>query len=316
MAKVFSQRWTRTENHFINRVSFLAMQLFSDSSNSQRKREGMTLTNTDRRVASIVLAAGRGSRMKGYTGNKTLLPLEPGESVFTGRRPIITYLMDHLPPGPKALVVNHGKAQVTAATGGTGAQYCEQPVLNGTGGALLAAGDFIASQPAAHIIITMGDVPFVRRSTYETLVTGLADHDLMILGFAPADKKQYGVLEIEAGKVRKITEWKYWKDYPAVRRSALTICNSGIYAARKSALVHYLPILASRPQIVHKEVEGKMTAVEEFFFTDLVEYMVLDGNPVGFHVVADESETMGIDDVAALEKAQAIYAGLKNRASV
>jgi bifunctional UDP-N-acetylglucosamine pyrophosphorylase / glucosamine-1-phosphate N-acetyltransferase len=276
----------------------------------------MTLMDTDQQVASIIMAAGRGSRMKGYTGNKTLLPLEPDETVFIGRRPIITHLMDHLPPGPKALVVNHCKDQVMAATGETAAQYCEQPVLNGTGGALLAAGDFVASQPAAHVIITMGDVPFVGRSTYETLVAGLADHDLMILGFSPADKKQYGVLEIEAGKVRKITEWKYWKDYPAVRQAALTVCNSGIYAARKSALVHYLPILASRPQIVHKEVDGKMTAIEEFFFTDLIEYMVQDGKPVGFHVAADESETMGIDDVAALEKAQSIYAALKNRERV
>jgi bifunctional UDP-N-acetylglucosamine pyrophosphorylase/glucosamine-1-phosphate N-acetyltransferase len=282
----------------------------------QRKREAMTLMDTDPHVASIVMAAGRGSRMKGYAGNKTLLPLEPGETVFKGHRPIITHLMDNLPPGPKALVVNHGKDQVIAATAATGAHYCEQPVLNGTGGALLAAGNFIASQPAALVIITMGDVPFVRRSTYETLVSGLADHDLMILGFSPADKKQYGVLEIEAGRVRKITEWKYWKDYPAVRQSTLKICNSGIYAARKSALVHYLPILASRPQIVHKEVDGKVTAIEEFFFTDLIEYMVQDGKPVGFHVVVDESETMGIDDVAALEKAQAIYAGLKNRAPV
>jgi bifunctional UDP-N-acetylglucosamine pyrophosphorylase/glucosamine-1-phosphate N-acetyltransferase len=273
----------------------------------------MTVTDTDRRVASIVMAAGRGSRMKGYAGNKTLLPLEPGKTAFEGRRPIITHLMDNLPAGPKALVVNHGKDQVMAATGVTGADYCEQPVLNGTGGAILAAGDFVASQPVEHIIITMGDVPFVRKSTYETLVAGLADHDLMILGFSPADKKQYGMLEIEAGQVKKITEWKYWKDYPPARQAALTVCNSGIYAARKSALVHYLPILASRPQIVHKEVDGKMTAIEEFFFTDLIEYMVRDGNPVGFHVVADEFETMGIDDVDALEKAQAIYSGLKNR---
>ena len=86
------------------------------------------------------------------------------------------------------------------------------------------------------------------------------------------------------------------------------MCNSGIYAARTSALVSYLPILASRPQIVEKQVNGKMTDIEEYFFTDLIEAMVQDGKRVGFHVAEDEFETMGIDDVAALEKAQAIYA--------
>lgn len=270
----------------------------------------MTMTDTDKHVASIIMAAGRGSRMKGYAGNKTLLPLEPGNSVFNGRQPIIMHLMENLPAGSKALIVNHCKDEVMATTRDTGAVYCEQPVLNGTGGAILAAGAFVASQSTQRVVITMGDVPFVKKLTYENLVDGLDTHDLMILGFSPEDKKQYGVLEVEKGQVRKITEWKFWKDYPPRLQDQLTICNSGIYAARRSALVHYLPILASRPQIVQKEVDGKITDIEEFFFTDLIEYMVKDGKRVGFHVVDDESETMGIDDVAALETAQAIFKGV------
>lgn len=268
----------------------------------------MTLPDGGSVVASIIMAAGRGSRMKGYEGNKTLLPLEPGASVFSGCQPIIVYLMANLPVGPKAVIVNHCKAQVMETTRGSGVVYCEQPVLNGTGGAILAAGDFVAAQNAEAVIITMGDVPFVRPATYATLVDGLENHDLMVLGFAPRDKKQYGVLEIEKGRVKRITEWKYWKDYPAERRESLSICNSGIYAARRSALVHYLPILASRPQIVQKEINGQLTDIEEFFFTDLIECMVQDGRHVGFHLVTDEFETMGVDDATALEKAQAIYA--------
>jgi bifunctional UDP-N-acetylglucosamine pyrophosphorylase / glucosamine-1-phosphate N-acetyltransferase len=248
--------------------------------------------------------------MRDYSGNKTLLPLAPRNSVYNGHRPIIMHLMENLPSGPRCLIVNHCKSQVIDATRATGAVYCEQPVLNGTGGAILASKDFVAAQLAPHVIITMGDVPFVQKRTYETLADGLNDHDLMILGFSPMDKKQYGVLEIDKGRVRKITEWKYWKDYPAARQDSLTICNSGIYAARRSALVNYLPILASRPQIVQKEINGTMTDIEEFFFTDLIEFMVQDGKRVGYHVVDDEFETMGIDDVTALEKAQAIFAGL------
>lgn len=264
---------------------------------------------TGQPVASIIMAAGRGSRMKDYTGSKTLLPLEPGTSVFEGRHPIILHLMDRLPEGPKAVIVNHCKADVVAATQTSGAVYIDQLVLNGTGGAILAAGDFIDSLSIDRVIITMGDVPFVRRETYLCMADGLSSHDLMILGFSPADKKQYGVLEIEAGKVKKITEWKYWRDYPSDRQADLTVCNSGIYAVRRSALAHYLPILASRPQIVQKEVNGQLTDIEEFFFTDLIEYMVQDGKQVGYHVVEDEIETMGIDDVGALKKAQAIFQG-------
>ncbi len=259
-------------------------------------------------IASIIMAAGRGSRMKGYDGNKTLLPLAPEKNIFTGHKPIVLHLMGNLPPGPKALVVNHCKEKVKAVTQETGAVYCEQPMLNGTGGAILAAKAFIFAQDAQRVIITMGDVPFVKRSTYENLVAGLDNHDLMILGFSPADKKQYGVLEIEDGRVQKITEWKYWKSYPIARQAQLTVCNSGLYAVHRSALEHYLPILASNPQIVQKEVDGTLMDIEEYFFTDLIEYMVRDGKRVGYHVVEDESETMGVDDAVALERAQKIYA--------
>ena len=306
MQDLDSNIWTALEIHFIYADNESRRDDFFNY-RSNRKQDRMTLTDTDPRVASIIMAAGRGSRMEGYNGNKTLLPLVPGSSVFVGSQPILMHLMENLPAGPKALIVNHRKDEVMAITRGTGAVYCEQPVLNGTGGAILAAGEFVNAQRVSHVIITMGDVPFVQKRTYRRLVDGLDTHDLMILGFSPENKKQYGMLEIEKRKVRKITEWKYWKDYPSDRQESLTVCNSGIYAARRSALANYLPILASRPQIVQKQVDGRMTDIEEFFFTDLIEFMVKDGKRVGFHVVDDEFETMGIDDVAALEKAQAIY---------
>jgi len=71
--------------------------------------------------------------------------------------------------------------------------------------------------------------------------------------------------------------------------------------------------MASRPQIVHKEINGKTTPVKEFFITDLVEYLVDDGKSVGCILAEDEHETMGIDDHTALLKAQAIF---KVKASV
>jgi bifunctional UDP-N-acetylglucosamine pyrophosphorylase/glucosamine-1-phosphate N-acetyltransferase len=258
-------------------------------------------------TASIIMAAGRGSRMKGYEGNKTLLPLIAGQTIFEGERTLLRHIMENLPEGPKALVVNHCKDAVIAATRDLDPVYCHQPLLNGTGGAILAAAEFVNQQPCEHLIITMGDVPFVKKETYRSLVQGLATSELVVLGFRPTDKKQYGVLEIESGRVRKITEWKFWKDYPAQRQAALTICNSGIYAVKKHILDRYLPIMADRPHIVHKEINGKMTPIEEFFITDLIEYLVEDGLPVSYRVTENETETMGIDDRKALEKAQAIY---------
>ena len=179
-------------------------------------------------IASIIMAAGRGSRMTGYEGNKTLLPLIPESSTFEGTHLILHHLLVNLPDGPKALIVHHCKEDIMAATSHFDITYCEQPVLNGTGGALLAARSFIDIQSCSRFIITMGDVPFVRKSTYQELVQRLESFDFVILGFCPSKKKQYGVLEIKGDRVRKITEWKYWKDYPEEKQAALTICNSGI----------------------------------------------------------------------------------------
>jgi bifunctional UDP-N-acetylglucosamine pyrophosphorylase/glucosamine-1-phosphate N-acetyltransferase len=258
-------------------------------------------------TASIIMAAGRGSRMKGYSGNKTLLPLIPKDSPYRGSRPILVSLFSNLPDGPKAIIVNHCREDVINAVSGLDATFCDQPVLNGTGGAILAARAFIQAQTCRTFVITMGDVPFLKKETYGQMVSLLSKNDIVILGFRPEDKKKYGVLEIESGKVKKITEWKYWKDYPAERRRSLSVCNSGIYAVTKEALETYLPILASRPQIVQKEIDGRMTDIEEFFITDLIEYMVADGRSVGYLVAESEVETMGVDDPEALKIAQDIY---------
>jgi len=264
-------------------------------------------TPFDSEIASIIMAAGRGSRMTGYAGNKTLLPLLPGNSIFEGTHLILHHLLTNLPDGPKALIVNHCKKDIIAKTRHLDMAYCEQPVLNGTGGALLATREFIETQTCSKFIITMGDVPFVQKTTYLRLVQQLESFDFVILGFRPSDKKQYGVLETQEDLVQKITEWKYWKDYSAKKQTVLTICNSGIYAAKKNILTKYLPVMASRPQIVYKEINGKSTPIEEFFITDLVEYLVDDGKSVGFILAEDENETMGIDDHDALIKAQAMF---------
>ncbi len=245
--------------------------------------------------------------MKNYDGNKTLLPLVPGPSVYEGEKPVLLEILNALPKGPKALIINYKSEDIKTATKGFNVTYCHQPSLNGTGGALLAAASFIEKIDNEYLIITMGDVPFVRPKTYLNLLEKLKNHSMVVLGFRPRDKKQYGALETSGDSVTKITEWKFWKDYPENRKARLNICNSGIYAARKKELLRFLPVLSSRPQIVEKERNGKMVNIKEYFITDIVEYMNDEGLSVGYALASDENETMGIDDLQALEKARKIY---------
>ena len=258
-------------------------------------------------TASLILAAGKGSRMEGFRGNKTLLPLVQWSSAFEGSHPILLQILNQLPPGPKALVVHHKKEKVWEATHSFGLTYCEQPLLNGTGGALLAARQFLSDYEDSQVIITMGDVPFVRTDTYYNLVKALKHFSLVILGFSPKDKKQYGLLEGDGKRVTKIIEWKYWNTYSKKRQEHFQICNSGIYAARMNDLLKYLPLLEKRPHIVLKERNGKRVEVEEFFITDLIELMHQQDLKIGHVMAGDENEVMGIDDFPALRKAQEIF---------
>jgi len=245
--------------------------------------------------------------MKDYGGTKTLLPLVPAASPYTGGRPIILHIIENLPPGPKAVVVNHKKEDIREATQHLDITYCDQPVLNGTGGALLAARPFLQNQGCENLLITMGDVPFVAPETYVSLLRALETHDLVVLGFIPEDKKQYGVLEIQGDQVRRIVEWKYWKKFSAEDQKILRVCNSGIYAAKKDSLLPSLTVLASKPHVVQKKVNGVVCDQEEFFITDLVEYLPGEGHSVGHIISNDEKEVMGVDDLSALQKAQGIY---------
>ncbi|MFP3912236.1 MAG: NTP transferase domain-containing protein [Desulfobacteraceae bacterium] len=258
-------------------------------------------------TASLVLAAGRGSRMKGYEGNKTLLPLIPEGGPYTGTRPILLEILGNLPSGPKGVVVHHHKEAVMAATRGLGISYWEQPVLNGTGGALLAARPFLENQNFDHLLVTMGDVPLVRPETYLGLVQKLDHHHVTLLGFRTESKKRYGLLVTEGEQVKRIIEWEYWHRLPSAQQDRLQICNSGIYAFRKAILHQALSVLASTPHEVPKTIHGEVCRVKEYFITDLIQYLHESGHKVGYLVTDRPEEVMGVDDPQALKKAQEIF---------
>jgi bifunctional UDP-N-acetylglucosamine pyrophosphorylase/glucosamine-1-phosphate N-acetyltransferase len=264
-------------------------------------------------AAAIIFAAGYGSRMKGFSGNKVLLPLIPESDPFTGIHPLIVEIIGNLPPGPKTLVVHYRREEVMEATRDLAVSYCDQPVPNGTGGALIAAKEFLGEIEQDHLIITMGDVPLVKRKTYQHLSSMLEGADLVVLGFKPQERAQYGVLEIEGDQVKRITEWKYWKEYPLERQDHFEAFNAGIYAARKQPLLSYIKELEKRPHRVLKERSGHRVRVEEYFITDLVELMTNDGLRVGFSVAEEEQEVMGIDTVEDLISAQRLFGKTKGK---
>lgn len=264
------------------------------------------------KIASILLAAGKGSRMTGHSGNKTLLPLIPTADPFRGQRPILLEVLSNLPEGPRGIVVHHCAEQVRAATAHLNVTLIDQPTTNGTGGALLAAKEFIQQLNTEQVVITMGDVPLVRASTYRALLERLRGKDLVVLAFEPDDKAQYGVLELAGDQVERITEWKYWREYSPQRQHGLRYCNAGIYAARRPLLLAFLETLQDNPHRVEKQRDGKWVTIDEYFLTDLVELMSAAGHRVGMQL-APASEVTGVDTPEALRMVQARYARSRSK---
>jgi bifunctional UDP-N-acetylglucosamine pyrophosphorylase/glucosamine-1-phosphate N-acetyltransferase len=258
-------------------------------------------------VASIIFAAGRGTRMTGYSGNKTLLPLVPEKSRYEGSHPLLREVLDNLPEGPRGIVVNHRAQEVKSVFDQPGIDFIFQPETNGTGGALLAARSFLQGCGTDRVIITMGDVPLIRSATYTELLGRLDKWDLVILGFECRDRGQYGMIETEGERITGIVEWKYWKDFPPERQDRLKYCNAGVYAARRSVLAGYLDRMEARPHEVKKQRDGQWISIKEYFLTDLIEMMNEDGLPPGM-VCAPQEEVTGVDTPESLEAVQRLYA--------
>jgi bifunctional UDP-N-acetylglucosamine pyrophosphorylase / glucosamine-1-phosphate N-acetyltransferase len=273
------------------------------------------ITSQELQVVSIVFAAGRGTRMLGYAGNKTLLPLIPRSSAYDGDHPLLLEVLANLPPGPVGIVVHHCAADVEKATKDFGATYIPQPITNGTGGALLAARPFLETVSEDAVIITMGDVPLIRRTTYEKLIGKLTDQKLVILAFDPHDRAQYGMIETDGEQVQRIFEWKYWRSFSPKELARLRFCNAGVYAAERSMLVTYLDRLAGMPHPVQKHREGEWVTIKEYFLTDLVELISNDGLAVGW-VLAPEAEVTGVDTPEALQAVQWHYRESRGQWSV
>jgi bifunctional N-acetylglucosamine-1-phosphate-uridyltransferase/glucosamine-1-phosphate-acetyltransferase GlmU-like protein len=250
--------------------------------------------------------------MTGYGGNKTLLPLIAGKTPYEGSRPLIREVLDNLPAGPKAIVVNYLEEDVRRATAGQDISHIRQPVTNGTGGALLAARPFLESTDTDRVIITMGDVPLIRSATYGRLLDLLERREMALLAFECKDRANYGMIETEGDRVARIVEWKYWKDFPPERQDRLKFCNAGVYAAWKATLLTYMTRMADRPHEVRKLQNGEWRTIKEYFLTDIAEMMNRDGLPVGM-TSAPEEETIGVDSPESLQSAQKLYSRLHNR---
>ena len=244
-----------------------------------------------RDFAAIILAAGKGTRMKSDL-HKVLHPI--------AGRPMIDHLMAsaaELGPAKTVVVVGSGREQLEAAMAGRAETSLQEPQL-GTGHAVQQAQASLAGFEG-DVLILYGDVPFVRAQTMQAMLDRLHAEDapaVVVLGFEPDDTLQYGrVLAHDDGRIAKMVEHKDATDEERECR----LCNSGLMAARAADMFDLLSRV------------GNDNAQGEYYLVDVVNVANADGRHSAVVVTDDPDEVAGINSRAELARAEAQWQGLK-----
>jgi bifunctional UDP-N-acetylglucosamine pyrophosphorylase/glucosamine-1-phosphate N-acetyltransferase len=244
----------------------------------------MFVTVPDRSIAAIILAAGKGTRMKSDT-HKVLHPI--------AGRPMLLHLIDSvaaLAPARTIVVVGAGREQVEAAVAPHGAETAHQAEQLGTGHAVQQAEAALAGFDG-DVLILYGDVPLVPAATMQRMLERLHAGDdpaAVVLGFRPLDPGAYGRVIADAeGRIVKMVEFK---DATPEER-AETLCNSGLMAARARDLFALLARV------------GNTNAAGEYYLVDIVNVAAAQGRHSAV-IEAPASEVAGVNsrgELAGLE---------------
>jgi bifunctional UDP-N-acetylglucosamine pyrophosphorylase/glucosamine-1-phosphate N-acetyltransferase len=242
---------------------------------------------TDRPVAAIVLAAGKGTRMKSDL-HKVLHPL--------AGRPMLGHLLatvEAIGAERLVVVVGSGREQVeplVAEHGGT--TVVQEPQL-GTAHAVQQAQAALADFDG-DVLILYGDTPLVPAATLAQMLARLHAPDApaaVVLASRPADPLRYGRVIAEGdGTIRKMVEYKDASD----DERAVDLCNSGLMAVRAADL---WPLLSG---------VGNDNEAAEYYLPDIVMLAAAVGRRSAV-IETDPDEVHGINSRAELAAAEKLW---------
>jgi len=236
-------------------------------------------------VAAIILAAGKGTRMKSDL-HKVLHPI--------AGRAMLLHLIDSvaaLQPERTVVVTGAASEQVEAAVAPLGVATARQDEQLGTGHAVRQAEGALVGFDG-DVLVLYGDVPLVSAATMRAMLDRLHADDepaAVVLGFRPVDPGAYGrVIADPDGRIAKMVEFK---DATATER-AETLCNSGLMAARARDLFALLARV------------GNDNAAGEYYLPDIVMLAAADGRPSAV-IETQADEVAGVNSRAELSALEA-----------
>ncbi len=256
----------------------------------------MTTHMYDQSIAVIILAAGKGTRMKSDL-HKVLHPI--------AGRPMLHHLVASaatLHPARTVVVTGAGREQVERAVAPLGIATALQAEQLGTGHAVAQARDALAGFEG-DVLILYGDVPLVTAATMQRMIDRLHGDDApaaVVLGFRPADPGAYGrVIADGAGRIDRMVEYKDASD----AERAETLCNSGLMA------VHSRDLFALLARV------GNDNAAGEYYLPDIVMLAAADGRTSAV-IETGEGEVAGVNSRGELAAVEAAWQATRRAAAM
>jgi len=249
--------------------------------------------NVERPAAAVVLAAGKGTRMKSR---------RPKVLHEIAGRSLLGHVLGALAPlgcARTVVVVGPGMAEVAAAA--VPAETVVQEGQRGTADAVLAARDALAGF-TGDVLVLFGADPLITTATLERMLAARRappEPAVVVLGMRPADPAAYGRLVVAAdGALERIVEFR---DASAEER-AIPLCNAGVMAIDGARLYQLLDRIDCD------------NAKNEYYLTDIVAVARAEG--LACRVVeGDADELHGVDSRADLAHAERLMqARLRARA--
>ncbi len=249
------------------------------SKKEERKEDvngkGDTGAETKAGFRTIILAAGKGKRMKSNLA-KVLHPV--------GGVPMLTHsLTAARAAGSQRIVVviGHQAERIRALYCADDLLFAEQRELLGTGHAVLQARELFQDYEGT-IVILCGDVPLILPETVRSLYDRHRSERaaVTVLTTIPPDPAGYGrVVTADDGSIQRIVEER---DATAEERSIREI-NTGTYCVESGFLFMAVAGLSNR------------NAQKEYYLTDIVALARKHGRRVTSFLAADPLEVMGIN---------------------
>jgi len=237
--------------------------------------------NSNRKFASIILAAGKGTRMGGDL---------PKVLHRINGRPMIHFVIECAERcvGNEIIVVVGYKSETVEReiSADYEVSFAHQLEQLGTGHAVKCALPYI-NKTVTDIVILFGDIPLISQKTIKSLIDCHVEYgyDITMLTATLDDPKGYGrIVTCDSGRFLKIVEEK---DADGTHKKIKEV-NTGICCVSKEFLEKTIQMI------------GRNNAQNEFYFTDIIEIGNIEGYKIGRYTVADHVETLGVNTIEQL----------------